>query len=37
MRIDFVLNEMLKKVEYLGIYVETVNLKELDKKSINRL
>ena len=37
MRIDFILNEMLKKVEYLGIYVETVNLKELDKKSINRL
>ena len=37
MRIDLVLNEMLKKVEYVGIYVETVNLKELDKKSINRL
>ena len=37
MRIDFVLNEMLKKVEYTGIWVETINLKELDKKTINRL
>ena len=37
MRTDFVLNELLKKVEYLGIWVETINLKELDKKSINRL
>jgi len=37
MRIDFVLNEMLKKVEYASIWVETINLKELDKKSINRL
>ncbi len=37
MRVDFVLNEMLKKVEYASIWVETVNLKELDKKSINRL
>jgi len=37
MRIDLVLNELLKKVEYASIYVETINLKELDKKSINRL
>jgi len=37
MRIDFVINEMLKKVEYASIWVETINLKELDKKSINRL
>ena len=37
MRIDFVINELLKKVEYASIWVETVNLKELDKKSINRL
>lgn len=37
MRIDFILNEMLKKVEYTGIWVETINLKELDKKRINRL
>ena len=37
MRIDFVINEMLKKVEYAIIWVETINLKELDKKSINRL
>lgn len=34
---DFILNELLKKVEYASIWVETVNLKELDKKSINRL
>jgi len=37
MRIDLVLNELLKKVDYASIYVETINLKELDKKSINRL
>lgn len=37
MRMNFVLNEMLKKVEYASIWVETINLKELDKKSINRL
>ena len=37
MRIDLILNELLKKVEYANIWVETINLKELDKKSINRL
>ena len=37
MRVDFMLNELLKKVEYASIYVATINLKELDKKSINRL
>lgn len=37
MRIDYILNEMLKKVEYASIYIETVNLKELDNKDINRL
>ncbi len=37
MRVDFVINELLKKVEYASIWVETVNLKELDKKSLNRL
>lgn len=37
MRVDFMINELLKKVEYASIYVETINLKELDKKSINRL
>ncbi len=37
MRIDFVLNELLKKAEYMSIWVETINLKELDKKSIYRL
>ena len=37
MRIDFLLNEMLKKVEYTGIWIESINLKDLDKKSINRL
>lgn len=37
MRMDFMLNELLKKVEYASIWVETINLKELDKKSINRL
>ncbi len=31
------LNELLKKVELVGIYVDTINLKELDKKSIYRL
>ena len=34
---DLLRNELLKKVEYANIWVETVNLKELDKKSINRL
>ena len=37
MRVDYIINELLKKVEYASIYVETINLKELDKKSINRL
>jgi len=37
MRVDFMLNELLKKVEYASVWVETINLKELDKKSINRL
>ncbi len=37
MRIDFMINELLKKVEYANIWVETINLKELDKKSIYRL
>ena len=37
MKIDFMINEMLKKVEYASIWVETINLKELDNKSINRL
>ena len=37
MRVDYMLNELLKKVEYASIWVETINLKELDKKSINRL
>ena len=37
MRVDFMLNELLKKVEYASIWVDTINLKELDKKSINRL
>ena len=35
--IDFMLNELLKKVEYASIWVETINLKDLDKKTINRL
>ena len=37
MKVDFVLNELLKKIEYASIWVDTINLKELDKKSINRL
>lgn len=37
MKVDLILNELLKKVEYASIYVETIGLKELDKKSINRL
>jgi len=37
MKIDYILNEMLKKVEYASIWIETVNLQSLDKKSINRL
>jgi len=37
MKVDFILNELLKKVEYASIWVETINLKELDKKSTNRL
>lgn len=37
MKVNFVLNELLKKVEYASIWIETINLKELDKKSINRL
>ena len=37
MKIDLILNELLKKTEYLGLWIETINLKELDKKSTNRL
>ncbi len=37
MKVDYILNELLKKVEYASIYVETINLGELDKKTINRL
>ena len=37
MRVDFILNEMLKKVEFASIWIETVELKELDKESTNRL
>ncbi len=37
MRIDMIINELLKKVEYSGLWIETINLKELDKKSQNRL
>ena len=37
MRMDFIINELIKKVEYASIWVDTINLKELDKKSINRL
>jgi len=37
MKVDLVLNELLKKVEYASIWVDTINLKELDKKSIYRL
>lgn len=36
-RVDFMLNELLKKVEFVGLWVDTVSLKELDKKSIYRL
>ncbi len=37
MKVDILLNELLKKVEYSGLWIETINLKGLDKKSINRL
>ena len=37
MRVDFAINELLKKVEYASIWVDTIDLKELDKKWINRL
>ena len=37
MKVDIMLNELLKKVEYSGLWIETINLKELDKKSTNRL
>ena len=37
MRIDYILNEMLKKLEYASLSLETNNLKDLDNKSQNRL
>ena len=37
MRIDFMLNELLKKVNYTELLIETIKLKDLDKKSQNRL
>lgn len=37
MRVDYVLNEMLKKVDYASIWVETINLKELDNETLYRL
>jgi hypothetical protein len=33
LRVDFLLNEMLKKVNYASICIEAINIKELDKKS----
>lgn len=37
MRIDFILNELEKKINFTSIIVESICLKELDKKSKNRL
>jgi hypothetical protein len=37
MRIDFILNEMLKKLNYANIQLETTKIKELDKNHKNRL
>ena len=34
MRIDFILNEMLKKVDYASIWVETIELGKLDADSV---
>ena len=31
MRIDFFLNEMVKKIDYLGVYIDAISIKELDK------
>ena len=31
MNINFYLNEMVKKIDYLGVYVDAISIKELDK------
>ena len=37
MRIDYIINELLEKIDYAGIRVDTIEIKPLDKKSIYRL
>ena len=37
MKIEYILNEMLKKVEYTSVWVEATKIKELDNSTINRL
>lgn len=31
MNINFYLNEMVKKIDYLGVYIDVISIKELDK------
>ncbi len=37
MRIDYIINELIKKVEMTSIHIDTIDLKKLDKRRINRL
>lgn len=37
MRIDYIINEMIKKVEMASIYAEDLKIKDLDNKDENRL
>lgn len=37
MRINYLLNELLKKVDLAGLIIERESIKNLDKKEKNRL
>ncbi len=37
MRVDFILNEMLKKLEYTGVLLESTVIKDLDKNGKNHI
>ncbi len=37
MRLDYYLNELEKKIDYVSIYLDSVSLTELDKIHTNKL
>lgn len=37
MRIDYYLNELEKKIDYIGIHLDSITISELDKIHTNKL